>query len=412
MGGVVYQTHRRQSLENPNERSYWISVELAHEAERNSSHALILRELGATVSEVRGVKHLVLPQDPRTLFDRAYRRIERLIADGRIAPEEAIWPALVFKNRVTDETLLARPRIDPVPDPKVWVLDLSLRDLSNPDYAKNIALGRSPLALAAPEHDLGHLTLFLDVPELMKTTRTFYKLNPHPTGRLYLRTLAMFENFAWVDLTQKADLYEQFRHWEEGGLSPEILKARLKSMSVLDLEIYLMNLSEASEQSVLKLGGAERDLFNSVKSQTEGFFEADSTLSRFILSQIDPSYRAAISVIDQASIANVFGQIELATQALEIIQSPKLQSRFLKVLPQSWTHDRLVDSLNRLLVETIAQVEMQIALPLRMNLSVAQFLSDSSKISLDHNSPTLRYIRDTAPHGGFLYRAYELNPID
>ncbi len=135
-------------------------------------HVAVLEELDFRFEPVVKVPPL------ESLLARYNARLDALIAAGTVRAEEVLRPARAFKGLTG--RILHVPFGEPIPEEAVPVDDT----LSNGDFGDMVAAGYFPMGphlnllqakpLTVFEHDLGHLTAFLEHPRFMAAVRRTY----------------------------------------------------------------------------------------------------------------------------------------------------------------------------------------------------------------------------------------------
>lgn len=263
-------------------------------------HIVFLERLGFKISLTGNI---VVPK-LSLIFEKISAEVEKLVANGKIAREDALFPARVFI--ATDGEYLFLKFGESIPEGATPATDL----LPDRIYYSMIAKGFFPVGepskkisrhafFSVPEHDLGHFSVMLGDPSIMRSmrrsaTQVMRRLPPgrpnefpdsglvHKLNkRLYFSTelLSLFNPEDRGRLQKQLALPgmpKKRMHWlfkwigssnsgEEELITVQMTEKSLKKLDVSQFADFVAALRSAYDANVRHIGGAAADVVHRAK---------------------------------------------------------------------------------------------------------------------------------------------------
>jgi hypothetical protein len=255
-------------------------IRLAELYERGDPHALMLYELGFRIVQKEGRKRLSPPQSFSEIYHNYELMIQKFIADGVIEEKDVIRPGLVFKKE--DKFKIVDPLSDEVEKllGDYWMIITQAAELPHEDWAGYMRDGRAIVQFGMLDHDLAHLTEYLQHPLKMKAVKSAYSAQAEAlaseggrvgswkeTSQRVKRAMILEEFFSLPDIRQREAIERLIDHLGniDGDISVFGDYIYLKKLRDESREKFLEHIEElvvGAENIYLKVGGGLRDGYN------------------------------------------------------------------------------------------------------------------------------------------------------
>jgi len=262
-----------ENLFNPNLLDYDVNKERApkrktiHDGYNNYDypHSRILRDV-FKVKLGRNGKAPTIEQ----LMDAYTKEIDRLVDSGKVGREDVLLPAFVFK---LGKKYIWLQYGDPIPPGAKSSGDV----LSEFYFNKMVSEGFFPMGnqfiiqtrIASFEHDMAHLTSFLQFPKYMalvrQTSAKVFKGNIIPREDEGKRIHFLGESLSLINEASKTEMFSSFLFPQGKSIydfTHAEVTAHLKTLPKEDVMNMLLNLTENYQRYFDHIGGSTRDYVN------------------------------------------------------------------------------------------------------------------------------------------------------
>jgi hypothetical protein len=391
---------------------------------KGDRHPVMLAEMGSKV--VTEGKRTFLRYPNLSEFVKSYhRKIEEHIAAGRLTKEDALFPAVTFKNIKTGELRFIKLGEEGLNSTE-WELVQAGDAISHQEWGRALSQGKVPFDPKLYDHDFSHLTEYIENPRKMAEIKNYYtrltrgEVHADETGilsrknlphsdekKLFYRVNAVDEGYSLPDLSQTRAIQERIPFVFKSPSSKTLGAHRnyLKELAKTEPRKFqnrLELMKKECDQSLLRMGGVARD--------TDHLHQFALNRMEFDWSKLGTESYAQVRVLsDSVSFKDLFKEIGHSSlyaieKTLKIYENPAKISQIAKMIHLS--PELTKERLNQYLAHELAQLEVVYRNALELRITPERLVSEGTQQLVSPNTATYHYFEATTDAGSLLHWAF------